>query len=368
MIKKQKSKRECCCNDADVAEAIGLKLYAKSRSDMRRNQLMTIKSLVTVSEFPAKRKHGKRLLYHWDEVAAWAAQNLVLADNKRAFTFNLATPPTAVQALQPDESERERILARYPSDYRTRLTGLYDKWLKPNNKDNKSLTKSEKDELLATGLVREIKLPALGVATAAPFEIPDYCSQSEFARLMSELYNAFVSPQMISVAISKEGMPGKMTNGSLKTSLAAPWWEENKVRKVADAQGNLFAKAQAADAERKIDEARRARLEANELERSTSNKWIELALVENFMEGRGLRDCDATDRLIEDKTGLRKTIMEQLAAWLNSKLKTHNLELPEFDAILAEEFRKANDALKKQFLANLTDLNQKITETSETKG
>lgn len=379
-VKKQT--RLCCKNEADIAEAIGLKLYATSRSSLRRNQLAAVKTLIEgAHHFPAKRPYGKRMLWDRSEIIKWASTNVIVSDNCRFIELfsEARTAGGAYQAnggspVQPTEDERERILKSLPHDYATRLRALYEKWCNPNDKENKALTKSERDELLASGIVRELKpaLNGLARSSPAPVDLPDYCSQSEFAKLMAELFNVFVSPQMVSVAINREGMPGKMTNGSVKVSMALKWWESNKVLKPSDIQGNLFQQAQAAEHQAKIDNGRRIRLELEELERSTSNKWIELSVLENFMEGRGLKDCDATDRLIEDKKGLRPIVLNAVKEWLapvlatlNPQLSTLNYEI--LDARIAEEFRAANDDLKKQFLASLTELNQKTADAVENK-
>ena len=83
-------------------------------------------------------------------------------------------------------------------------------------------------------------------------------------------------------------MPGRMSNQSIKTSLAVPWWEENKVRKSVDGQGNLFQQATAAELQKKIDDGRRAKMEADEMERLTSDKWLLATVHEQTLATAGL--------------------------------------------------------------------------------
>ncbi|MDE2019840.1 MAG: hypothetical protein KGJ13_05860 [Patescibacteria group bacterium] len=172
-------------------------------------------------------------------------------------------------------SEREAILSKFPDDYQSRYRGLYEKWKNPNSKDDKSLTARELQELMDIGLVKKIGATENANAPTArtPIgELPEYCGQADFARLMTELYGVAVYPMQVSRAINKEGMPGKMSNGSLRMALAHPWWEEHKVK--SGVEDSLTQKAYAAKMQRDIDLARQAKMEADEMEREMDARWI----------------------------------------------------------------------------------------------
>jgi hypothetical protein len=252
-------------------------------------------------------------------------------------------------------AEREAILAKLPPAYQTRYRELLEMHDHPNPlAGGKSLTEKQHQELIGIGLVKRgaaLLGPtvAAGIGKPGPVELPEYCSQSEFARLMSELYNVPVYPMMVSNAINKEGMPGKMSNQSLKVSLAHPWWEEHKVKQ--EQQGSLFQRATAADLEKKIHEERRARIEADEAERSASNRWMPTSLIENFIEGAWTWVGMKLDKLIEDKRGLRR-----LAAESGAALGLSPEQLAQLDARLAAALPAANDQFKNECAGHMDEL------------
>lgn len=316
---------------------------------MRNRQLAPVKAALDRPDFPRKTKNG----WPSQPVLDWAATHVLLSKDRRTITLveipNVnGQEPSPSPAEQVSLAEREAILAKFPPDYQTRYRGLYEKWRNPNSQTDKALTGKEYDELIAVGLVK--KYGAIkGIGKPAPVELPDYCSQAEFARLMSELYNVVVYPMMVSNAINKEGMPGRMANQSIKVSLAQPWWEEHKVKN--EQQGSLFQRATAADLEKKIDDARRAKIEADEAERAASNRWMQTALVESFIEGGWTWVGMKLDKFIEDKRGLRRLVAEAgIAAGLLPE------QLAQLDARLAAALPAANDQFKSECAAHMDEL------------
>lgn len=361
-----------------MAEAMGLRVYAAR--GLRMKQLEAVRAVMSGSDFP-KAKGGFLVRA---EVAAFALANIEIHKDGRKFKLNPQITPMAAdkatvgetlniehRTLNPELpgggepqdaamaklivslAEREAILSKLPPDYRRRYEGLYSKWMNPNSQSDKALTKSEYDELVAVGLVKRGAALVLGSVTgsAAPMSIPDYCNHSEFAELMTKLYNVHVYPMRISRAVNEQGMAGKMSNQSIKTSLAIPWWEENVVRKEAPGQGSLFQQAAAAKLQEDIDRARITKLEMEELERSTSEKWMQRSVVENFIEGFGAWLGERQNKFIEDKAGLRRQVAEAGSA-IGLTLE----QVQKLDAKLSHTFPLANDSFKADCASRAAEL------------
>ena len=356
---KKRPATKYCKSAAAIAVAWGAAVYDKS--GMRKKQLQPVHAALLLPDFPKKTPFG----WPKDKIVTWGLSHIQLSKDRRMMTLvkKVHSPESAVQspnggtgespvpASSEDQvtlAEREAILARFPPDYQTRYRGLYEKWRNPNSQADKALTGKEYDELIGIGLVKKFG-GASGTGKPGPVELPEYCSQSEFARLMSELYNVPVYPMMVSNAINKEGMPGKMSNQSLKMSLAHPWWEEHKVKQ--EQQGSLFQRATAADLEKKIHEERRARIEADEAERSASNRWMPTSLIENFIEGAWTWVGMKLDKLIEDKRGLRRLVAEAGTA-----IGLTKEQLAHLDGRLAAALPPANDQFKNECTSHMEEL------------
>ena len=369
-----------------IAKAWGVAIYDKRK--MRAMQLEPVHAAMRLWEEDGRSKmedgkksihppsstlHPRRAPNGWpkEEVVTWGLSHMELNKDRRTLTLvkKVRSPESTVQSpnggageppatSSPEDqvtlAEREAILARFPADYQTRYRGLYEKWRNPNSQVDKALTGKEYEELIAVGLVKKFG-GVKGIGKPGPVELPEYCSQSEFARLMSELYNVPVYPMMVSRAITEEGMLGKMSNQSLKMSLAHPWWEENKVKQ--EQQGSLFQRATAADLEKKIVDLRRATIEADEAERAASNRWLPTALVENFIEGAWTWVGMQLDKLIEDKRGLRRTVAEAGAA-----IGLTTEQRAQLDARLADALPPANDQFKKECAGHMDELIRQLAD------
>lgn len=308
----------------------GLRLYDQVAK--RKAQLEGVRGVMSASDFPKRQRNG-----FWERAAVgqWGELNLVLSKDKRSFELNTegqgpVTGSARVQgsggkaggcsqnignvgggsAAKDLKDERdgkdadgkarafvEEVVAGHSPPAIVGGLPVQDKPAQdgelfvdeaPEVKLNRRLDRLELmyfnpptlpgDPKIQKWEVDELRKhrPWLwsGAAKASPVKVDDYVSQAEFSRIVSELYNVPVYPMQVSRALNEEGMPGRMQNQSIKTSLALPWWEENKVRKQLDGQGSLFQKASQAELQKKIDDGRRAGIEADEAERSMSNKWV----------------------------------------------------------------------------------------------
>jgi hypothetical protein len=270
-MKKEPSARYCR-NIRAIAVAFGLAVL-KQRHRMK-SQLAPVTAATLRPDFPKKQKPG------WPraEVVAWGLQHVQLSKDRRGITIVVAGQPLPDPAHLVSLEEREVILSKLPANYQTRYRELLEMHDHPNPQaGGKSLTEKQHQDLIDIGLVKRgsaLLVPVPQGGTAPPIPIPDYCSQSEFAELVSKLYMVPVYPMRISRAVNEQGMAGKMSNQSIKTSLALPWWEENVVRKEQPGQGTLFQQAATAKLQTDIDYARRVKVEADEAERVASDKWI----------------------------------------------------------------------------------------------
>ena len=224
-------------------------------------------------------------------------------------------------------AEQEKLLATFPKGHATRLRGLYIRWMGAKS----DLRESDKRELLDSGLVQ---------INGASNELK-YVTLSQFAKTNG------VSRHDVQNALNLQGMPGRLANGLLDFVVAKEWWVRRKTIGPSGGNGGILEKAATAKAEREIDQARITKAEADKQEREVSEKWIEVEAVRIFMEGRGLKDCQDVDALLEDKTGLRSIVIAILLEAIPTL--TDGLRAT-IEQQLIERFRKANDELKGRFL------------------
>jgi hypothetical protein len=92
------------------------------------------------------------------------------------------------------------------------------------------------------------------------------------AKIMSEHYGETVDPMRLTRAFRDKKAPGKRPNGLIVPAMLMAWWNVNE--KSAVGEGALFEQSRKAELERKIDEARKARMEADAIERANSDKWM----------------------------------------------------------------------------------------------
>lgn len=371
-----------------IGKAWGIAFYDQNtKRKIRMEQLAAIKAVMERADFPKPVKSrgyprgavvqygmehikfdAKARGFEWvekiqDDAGKHRTSNIEHRTSKDELPEQDSPAGDAESSIVVSLAEREAILSQFPADYQMRYRGLYEKWKNPNSAVDKALTSKEYDELVDIGLVKK---PVAGgrngsaSSKAPPIEIPDYCSQAKFAEIVSELYNSIVYPQLISNAINKEGMPGRQRNQSIKTSIALPWWEKNKV--VKDQQGSLFQESKEAEMRTKLHEERLAKIKADEAERSLSEKWMQSNLVEGFIKGFGEWLAFQQDKFIEDRNGVRRFV----ASIVTELFSPTPEQLVILDTRLTKDLAAANDAMKLATSHQADDLlSQLIKERAE---
>jgi len=160
------------------------------------------------------------------------------------------------------------------------------------------------------------------------------------ADIMSEAYGEFIAPMRISRAFTDKGAPGRKTNGQIVPSELMRWWDEHE-RKDGGEQGSLISEARKAELERKIDEARKARLEADEIERANSDKWMLVEYHNASMQRAGGIAWARFSAIIE----------KELPSAHEQKLRQANLTPEQFTEIMVHirsSHLAAVDALQKE--------------------
>lgn len=132
-------------------------------------------------------------------------------------------------------------------------------------------------DLLDAGIPRE-DLAKAGIAKGETGDNPELKSEvslRDCASLMSDHYGEYVSVTAISRAVNDKGAP-RRKNGRIVPAELIPWWDVHERNGAADAgeHGNLFSQAQQAELQRKIDMAKRERLELEAVEKANSDKWM----------------------------------------------------------------------------------------------
>ena len=249
-------------------------------------------------------------------------------------------PPPDTSALLPDDKEALRVECRFEeirtssgADTEKRLRELYAIWRNPLG--SKSLKASEEKELIRAGIVKsELSLTGLianGDACAEfirkTFQFP--CTRKDVSDWMRGRR----------LPVGASPFPLKTTDGHFK-AIEVESWGKAYLPKVGSSNGN------AGKDPRQIKEANEARisqLEADELERSLSNKWIQFAIVKNYVFGMAGRVCLFYDKMIEDSDGLRKIVRNTLEGFVTPE------QILVIDERLAIAFISANDDLKAEF-------------------
>lgn len=327
-----------------VCAALGIKLPAqRNRANKLRAPVIAWtrgeELPVGASSFPAKTKHGweRAAVLRWDEDRRLKMEyGTKKPSNPQPSTLN---PQPALPSQSKPAADGELFDVASAQELRKgRFDRLQDMYLRPEAYEKK-IAKFEIEELKSE---RPWLFEKEGATKKSGVTIPEYCSQSEFARVVSELYNVPVYPMRVSRAVNEEGMPGKMANQSIKTSLALPWWEQHIVQKETSAQGTLFNQAQAAEQQKKIDEARRVRLELEEFERVRSIKWIETAIVESFLRGYGAWLGRYQDKFVEGKEGMLELCFQLVTEHFGGD----EAKMAKLRPALRARMIAANDAMK----------------------
>jgi hypothetical protein len=171
-------------------------------------------------------------------------------------------------------------------------------------------------------------------------KLPSQCSQRGFAAIATRLYGKPVNQAAISRAVRKEGLAVAVTpsNGRLNTDVALRWWEAQKIGSATEVDAKAARQNIACEREALELAAIKRR------EKKETGELISMAVVQNYIAGIGSRIAGHTDKLIEDKPGLRAIVR---AAGLSLGISEETLN--QLDSRLAVDFVTANDALKSEF-------------------
>lgn len=168
------------------------------------------------------------------------------------------------------KAEITNRLAKFDPDHAKRLRGLYDLWRNPAGE--KSLTQWQRAELVRAGLVTDEAGTVTG-GEVLPANVPPLCSGQKLAAILTSMFGSFVSPMAVSRSLHDEGMTGKLPSGKWKTAEAIRWWKQHRVD-AGEKMAALMAEANEADLRKKISDARRSQVEADEAIRLLDAKWI----------------------------------------------------------------------------------------------
>jgi hypothetical protein len=225
--------------------------------------------------------------------------------------------------------DKERLLAKLPKSHAIRYRSLYNRWLTAYT----GLRQTEIQELRNVGLIQDQS----ATKGASGHELR-FCNLTQFSKMMG------VSRHDIQNALNLESMPGRQQNGSLEIAIAKPWWLTHKVGK----RNGVLEQAAIAKAQQQIDQARITKAEADRQEREVSEKWVCVESVKILLESIGLKTCQDIDALLEDRQGLRLTVMTVLSDVCPTLT---DATIATIEQQLAKRFRQANDGLKERFKA-----------------
>ena len=165
------------------------------------------------------------------------------------------------------KTQVEKLLAKFTPEHQQRLRELFALWKNPSG--SKTLPQWQVRELRQAGLIQD---GTTGTTGTLPDALPAYASGSKLAEILTREFGSRVSPVMISRSLRNDGMIGKAANGLWKVSDSVAWWAANRV-----VRGGEFAALQAesdiAEMKRKIDDARRSRIMADDAEKEHDAKW-----------------------------------------------------------------------------------------------
>lgn len=247
----------------------------------------------------------------------------------------------------PDEKEALRVEARFleikansGSDTEIRLRALYAIWRNPLGP--KSLKASEEKELIRFGLVRN------EIADAG--EISGSTACAEFIR---KVFNYPCQKQDVThwsrgrkLPPGAKQFPLKDGAGRFKALEVEAWCKES----LPDMAGKKGGTTKDPRQRKEEADARRAEMEADEMERQTSGKWILFASVKSHINGMAAKVCGFFDRAIEDKDGLRRVVREAMARCGATEDLVQTV-----DAELAKDFVTYNDTLKAECAKTAAD-------------
>jgi hypothetical protein len=338
-----KSNARFCRDARAVAAAWGVKVY--SRRGMRARQLDPVRAALekwvagpSGPDCPARQQRG----WPRDEVAKFGRRWVDLSADRR--DISIRTEPRA-------EGASGALGELFDTARQARLTSHLKAW--GEGKPPKYFERFPLQELLDAGIPHEA-LAKAGLVTAQTSGAPrgdlyEPVSLRELAKLLSDLYGEYIDPMRLSRCFTERGAEGRRTNGSIVPAVFIKWWDENERPKNSGRQGRLYNDAAAADMQKKIDDARRSKLEADELERSLSRKWVLADAHEHTLNAAGLAARNSARDTLEKQFPLR--FAERLPEFVQNENAREQLRV-----FVGGLCRELFDAWQKQMAARMGEL------------
>jgi hypothetical protein len=150
------------------------------------------------------------------------------------------------------------------------------------------------EDLLEAGIPREwLEQNHLVKGDGSTTDLPNRCSQRQFAEIATKTFGKAVNQSTVSRAI-KDGLSVAVAAGRLKTDAALQWWRANKTASVEEV---------ASEAEHRRERQRIARereqLELEEIQRQKSGKWISTDTASQIASGAMRQYHDYLKGLLE---------------------------------------------------------------------
>ena len=205
------------------------------------------------------------------------------------------------------------------------------------------------EDLLEAGIPREwLEQNHLVKGDGSTTDLPNRCSQRQFAEIVTKTFGKAVNQSAVSRAI-KDGLSVAVAAGRLKTDAALQWWRANKTASVEEV---------ASEAEHRRERQRIARereqLELEEIQRQQSGKWISLAAAEQAAAGAMREYHDfVKGRLESTSPELFETFLEsigltqsQVAASKDFLIREHRDVLDDIEAHAEQQAASYEEQLK----------------------
>lgn len=362
-------------DDAGIAKAWGLRLYEQRK--MAVKQLESVRAVLNRPDFPAKIK-GKG----WDRAAViqWGMARVEVHSSGRKFVLNPETlkpetlkaagkqpssiihPPSSPQ-LPEQETPAEDLFGPAAESYETSLLLWKDKVVNPQNWLMAPIQQWQLKEVKKRWPeMFELSSPALatgeniegGFRGVANWIRNNYAGR--LARIPSHTdISNWTKGEYLPHGCRENFTASDANNSRYKTAQVTGWVEKYLVKH--EAGQDLPLTLDYRQAQEKLN-YERSREEYLLWQQSTSNKFMETAIVAAFMEGFGTWLGLQVDRLIEDHQGVRRLV----AAAARNVFAATPEQLALLDSQLAPELAAANDALKIEAGAHQEDLLRQLVD------
>lgn len=128
------------------------------------------------------------------------------------------------------------------------------------------------EDLLDSGIPRDwLEQNHLVKADGGATEFPTFCSQRDFAEIVTKMFGTPVNQSVVSRAIRNEGMANCVTasNGRIRTDSGLQWWRQNKTASVEAVTSEAEFKR-----ERQRIAKEREQIELDRIKKIESDTWL----------------------------------------------------------------------------------------------